>query len=413
MLKTDGLCRPENHYGAYLSGNWLPTDLPVDFLNIPGEVFNISEKRIDLFFQMKKLIEGCEDLFYLSKWSSPSGHVVELIVTKEFNIQNFSSLYIPFHEKRSRRLTWGNIRYDLNNCKYVEKSRKNVTGKYIFRHITELNIDSLLLTLESCWQELKGNSGIEWSTLDGEQVIDYFYPLSYCNLANNMVLCDRLDQKTNIIEMEDSLKKFYSYDKSVSRHFYLAFRAADTIILKKPEWYQEYKKILRGSGTSLKKRNVVYSRFLTHLQQAIEKEDPLLKDIHDHIQRIAGDKFNNLLNYVPGISELLHSNQSFLPPNVYFTATPIDADFCIYQNSMNNVIDATRFYNNDGNRCRSFTREVLDDMSRHQCFGTLQLLTDILRHNDILPFGHDILSHHSLKYNCKSIFLHHDKDHQH
>ena len=57
--------------------------------------------------------------------------------------------------------------------------------------------------------------------------------------------------------------------------------------------------------------------------------------------------------------------------------------------------DVTRFYHNDGNQQKSFTKVVLDDMSQHLCFGSLQLLTDILIQNGLQLFSLCSLRHRS------------------
>ena len=71
-----------------------------------------------------------------------------------------------------------------------------------------------------------------------------------------------------------------------------------------------------------------------------------------------------------------------LPPHVYFTATPIDASLDIY---INDPTDVTRFMFDDGKTVKSFAREVNADMARHGCWGSLQLLQDLLAQNNCLP----------------------------
>ena len=410
MMKTEGICRPNNHYGAYLSGNFLPVDLPVDFLNIPGEVFDDSENRIDMFFELKQLMEDMdEDMFYLSEWESPSHETVKLILPKGFF---FGRAIKSTTNKRSSYLSsWENIRYELENGKYKDKGNsKKVSGEYIFEHITELNIDSLILTLKSCWSKLSRKSNLEWADLEGKEVIHYFYYLAYCNLATDIVLCDNLTDDTNITNLEEDVCFFFKKSQSVNTHIYFAFRASDTIIQKKPEWHRQYVGLLKDNQSGITSRDGVYSLFLTHLQQAFEKKDQQLEDSIEHIERSLGDSYWSLLNYAyqknslqrlvsrkPNMYELRNIHPEFLPPHVYFTATPINDHFSIFENDTE---DVTRFYYQDGRHCLSFTREVLADMSRHMCFGSLQLLTDILLQNDILPFWSSSLKQRSklLKY---------------
>jgi hypothetical protein len=302
-------------------------------------------------------------------------------------------------------MSWGNILYDLNEGKFEEISRKEVSGKYIFKHITELNIDSLIQTLNNCWTTMVGgNKPPRWAELDGEQVIHYFYPLAYCDLASDMILCDKLTDDENTTNLENWICHFFDQSKSVNRHFYLAFRAADNIILNKPEWHQQYVRILKDNKTSIQNRNEVYSLFISHLQQAYDRKDQQLEETFEHIEKSVGDSFWNLLNYAyqknswqrhlsrhKDMYELRNSNLSFLPPHVYFTATPIDSSFSIYHNDT----DVTRFYLDDEHQQKSFTKVVLDDMSQHLCFGSLQLLTDILIQNGLQMFSLCSLRHRS------------------
>jgi len=405
-------CRPNNHYGAYLSGNWLPADLPVDFLNIPGEVFDDSENRIDLFFKMKKLIEDKdEDMFYLSEWESPSHEIAKLIIPKGFSLGYNRSVKPSSNKHVSYLSSWENIRYDLEDGHFKDKGNcKKVSGEYIFKHISELHIDSLLLTLKSCWPKLSRKSNLEWADLEGRQVIHYFYPLAYCDQATDIVLCDKLTDEINLTNLEENVCFFFKKSQFVNTHIYLAFRAADTIIQKKSEWHQEYVCMLNDNKSDIVGRNEVYSLFLAHLQQAFSKKDQQLEETLEHIERSVRDSFWNLLNYAyhkdfiqrlvsrkPDMYKLRNVHPEFLPPHVYFTATPIDNHFSIFENDTS---DVTRFYYQDGSHRQSFTREVLADMSRHLCFGSLQLLTDILLQNDILPFWYNSLQHRSklLKY---------------
>jgi hypothetical protein len=411
MLKTDGLCRPQNHYGAYLSGNLLPTDLPVDFLNIPGEVFDNHEGRIEIFYQMREMIEDRdEDMFYLSEWRSPSGRTAKLIVPKGFSTDYRRRETPLLYNKRKSFMAWENILDELDKGRFKEKKRKRVSGKYIFQHITELNTDSVIHTLKDCWSQLKSPGDYDWADIEGKQVDIYFYPLAYCDLATDIVLCDKLTDDIVMRELEDKVCFYFDRNDRVTPHIYLSFRAADVIIQQKESWHQEYVRLMRKvNKVSVQHRNDVYTLFLNHLLQSIKEEDRQLEDMIEHIEDCVGDAFWNLLNYAymknlwqrhfsnkKSMVEIRNSNRRLLPPHVYFTATPIDARFAIYENDE----DVTRFYHEDGYRRKSFTREVLADMSQHQCFGSLQLLTDILIQNDIPLFLHGSLGCRSeiLKY---------------
>ena len=385
-------CRPRNHYGAYLSGRIPFSSLSVDFLNIPGEVFDAGEKRVDVFFKMKDIIEDRgDDYFYLAQWESPSSHIVKLIVPEDFDPNIFMPERADIDYKHMHYLSWNNIISDLNDGSYKETKREKVSGKYIFKHIVELNTDSLLLTLEECWPSLsKKEDHLDWLDIEGLQVKHYFYPLAYCLLATDIVLCDKLTDDDNISSLSETICQYFDESKEKAPHVYLAFRAADALIKDCERMQECIKTIGNGTHVGIRKRNEVYSIFYSDLESGSIKNEKM----DQHIRISVGDSFRRLLNYSyhhnswtdifsrkKSMTELLNSTKHFLPPHVYLTATPIEAHFRIYDNDRG---DVTRFYHNDGVHRKSFTREVLDDMTQHMCFGSLQLLTDILIQNEFL-----------------------------
>ena len=54
-----------------------------------------------------------------------------------------------------------------------------------------------------------------------------------------------------------------------------------------------------------------------------------------------------------------------------------------YANLYTNDEDVTRFIYDNERTKRSFVNEVCQDMTRHACFGSLQLLLDILQQNHV------------------------------
>lgn len=67
--KTDKYaCRAENHYGAEFTHEG--KDFKLDFLNIPGEIFNPNSEDLKLFFVIRqRLIENCKKRFMIVTWT--------------------------------------------------------------------------------------------------------------------------------------------------------------------------------------------------------------------------------------------------------------------------------------------------------------------------------------------------------
>ena len=106
-------------------------------------------------------------------------------------------------------MAWENILDELDKGRFKEKRRKRVSGKYIFQHITELNTDSVIHTLKDCWSQLKSPGDYDWADIEGKQVDIYFYPLAYCDLATDIVLCDKLTDDIVISELEEKICFYY------------------------------------------------------------------------------------------------------------------------------------------------------------------------------------------------------------
>ena len=107
------------------------------------------------------------------------------------------------------------------------------------------------------------------------------------------------------------------------------------------------------------------------------------------LARIGGDNahgFRSLLQ-ASSIKITRWNMHDTLPPHVFFTATPIDDNFNFY---VNDPVNATRFIyqsetdcNNDNITNFAFHIEIAKQRAQHLCFGTLQLIHDIMNNNGI------------------------------
>lgn len=387
MRQTESYaCRPENHYGVHLerrSGR----SVWINFLNIPGETFN-DENILKSFFKLKdKIDDNKKGVFWLANYQAPSGHEVKLIFpNKDFRLMAEQSIGFDASRRHVDYMNWTQINAMLEDGDYKEQgTRQEVTGSYLLEHMSELQTDSIMLTLKTNWSLL---------TLDTLDLTDYeanvfkhFYPLVFCQTATDLVICDKLTAAYNSGPLSDNIGNYLSNLKSHAPNIYLAFRETD-LFLKGHE--SEFMMADAGTG-DVARRNAVYSAFVQMLLPPLTGEAEgtwLDEDLIEHIKQSVGQgnrsAFGKLLNmsYLRNNKKLAIDEKKGLPPHVYFTATPIDNNFNIYDNDQSNV---TRFILEDGVTAKSFVRETCNDMSRHMCFGALQLLIDILGQNKVLP----------------------------
>ena len=399
-------CRPDNHYGAWLSKGTLGWRLEVDFLNIPGEVFDMGKDkdRMGMFFNLRKLIERRgKGLFFLSTWRNQAGLEKRLIVTKDLDLTNGKSSEASNQQRLGNYLNWDNLRFELQEGRYKEVNRKPVSGRYLFKHLTELQTDSLLLTIEQCWKNITSSQEMSLEDYKAKQVLFYFYPLVYCQQATDLIICDNLMVDSNVGELVERLAYFMT-EGTARPNSYLAFRGADGILRN---CSSVTKTSLVGTSTAdAAARNLLYEGMVQEVVREIPDAGTASVLPQGWAYRIrqslgdgVGQAFWHLLNATAckktfslcsvlgkrlNLYELTQQQGFRLPPHVYFSATPVDADGRIYDND---PADMTRFINDENGRIRSFTAEVNSGRVKHMCLGSYQLLTDILLQNGIHSEG--------------------------
>ena len=399
-------CRPDNHYGAWLSRGTLGRRLEVDFLNIPGEVFDMGNDndRMGMFFNLRQLIERREKgLFFLSTWRNQAGLEKKLIVTKDLDLINGISSRASSQLRYGTYLNWDNLRCELQEGKYKEVNRRPVSGKYIFKHMSELQTDSLLLTIKQCWKNITSTQQISLEDYDAKQVLFYFYPLVYCQQATDLIICDNLMVDSKLGKLLERVA-YFMREGSARPNAYLAFRSADGIL---KNCSSVTKTSLAGASTAdASVRNLLYEGMVQEIIREMNDAEAAAVLPQGWEYRIrhrpgigVGQSFWHLLNATAvnkrsslrsvfrkrvNLEELSQQPGFILPPHVYFTATPVDADCRIYDNDPS---DMTRFINNENGRIRSFTAEVNGARVQHMCLGSYQLLTDILLQNGIHSEG--------------------------
>lgn len=404
-------CRTENHYGVHLRHPKSSQRIILDFLNIPGEAFYDAKLQLGRYMELAKVIgnikKGTVDL---TQWINQSGQmylVVEPSVSlrrkfrsdDEYNKLVASSIKVDTNDYRS----WDAIYSRLNTGGYRLVKRKSVSGKYLMKHFFELQTDSFFATMRDVWGYVAPHLN-ERENLSGSTFNEFYY-LRYCECATDLIVCDKLfvpgesvcrnTESSNFFSMMLFLTDFLKSNKA--RHnVYLAFRGSDMMMSAHAE---EYKRRFCNK-TLVKRRKESYEVFVEQMVHLLENEpfdtniideEPSKccvttgGDIVSHIRsRLGGDSghaFRNLLRNTIREKKKLNQIQDTLPPNVYFTATPIDSDFRFYQNDEYNV---SRFVcrdnaDEDGKEWHAFNLEIARNNVQHLCFGTYQMLTDILR----------------------------------
>lgn len=440
------VCRPENHYGAIFSHPKLPVEVEVDFLNIAGETFGNDANHLGMFFQLKRGIQNIKGKkFAMVRYTNPAGKerfVLEplrkLIESKEVEYSTEPSAFAINQEyRRGNFLDAGEIYAELKEDGYTRKDSKNINGKTLLKRFFEIVPDSIFSTLLTMWKRLF--PGLNRYALDANHIFHYFYPLLYCMRATDIIICDRM-----FVSSKDERQTLESYpfdrlvsqvcslvaDKNVTPNVYLAFRGADFMLKTKENTYKALIEKMNMHDKHVLRDNL-YSLFYVSLMQSLFNEKISLSgteiselldedfNCNDYVNtalnnqtltgmtlpmhlktRVGfdlGNGFWHLMNQAEGgglkkaltrgsnggkkVKELFHSKERMtIPPHVYFTSTPIDINFNIYDNDKN---DVTKFIHKDSKGIKYFHIETACNNVPSMCWGSYQLLDDILTQNGL------------------------------
>ena len=406
-------CRPENHYGALLchenndndgSSLWQRVadniatkgKLEVDFLNIPGEVFTgdtgegggDGSLRLRMFFDLLEMIQAKgKGIFCLSLWKNPSGHIVKLIVPADFDITQVRPAPASPQLRLGNYMDWPGIMHELLAGRYVETERKAISGNKMLKMFTELHTDSVLLTIQQGWNIITTGRELDMQEYIAHGVLHYFYPLLYTLQATDLVICDNLLSDTGTGHLTEAVAHYLNGAGTSTPSVYLSFRCFDKFLVpptKATDATSFYDQVLNETTQVL--AGTVREGRLTTISEHVRNH--ILQSFgHDighafwHLLNVAEDdslkgRLRRRLDGTESIATQAIRHQGFmLPPHVYFTATPIDSQLHIYHQDPD---DVTRFYREEQGRTLSFTRELCDGRAQHLCFGSLQLLRDML-----------------------------------
>jgi len=430
-------CRQENHYGAMLYGGCDGQKVDIEFVNIPGEVFSTDQTSIATFFQLRDSIKRAnEGVFTVTTWEALDGEKCYVVEPSDGVRRNnalaepdkASTLAINEGSYKMNYGEWPQIFSKLNKRQFSERkeTRKNVSGKYIISHFFELMPDSLMQTIKEAWPSFTNASmKVSQSDFINKKMDRDFYFHMFCQDATDIIICDKLFSQgdttsenemsaaQNFSQMTQLINQFLEGNKA-HPNVYLAFRGADMMIDE--EKVKALKAELKGYRED-ECNNAIYSYFVHNVCKYLDPnlqypapinpwiglkptdnaealEDCFVKtdttaltglDIERHINSRLGTMaagFWMLLNTVGDANrvKIAYNNPNRLPiaPHVYFTSTPIDDSYDIYEADSEHKNQ--RFIHRENDRIVAF-----NVVGRPLCFGTYQLCTDLLVQNGVNP----------------------------
>lgn len=363
---------------------------------------------------------------------------------------HFSSLTprpIEDNARKDRFLKWEEIAKELEDYDIVEGSTKIISGKKLMERFFEYDTDSVMRSIgELIGTEIEGLS-FDKTDFESKRYDKAFVFLHYCSKATDIVLCDRIflpveDNNAKEIpfeELSEDIAQFIERNNQTTQA-YLAFRNVDFMLYKKENAYMYLHDNVLNEMEIEAMRNAIYSIFhssmLCHLNDNLEIDDEyeyfigldqysnikkeallsdgdgtddfltkvankyvdfnggdgiIVKDTHDladHIDSRLGAQGNSIA--FRGILSQTGVNaiNEEIVPHVYFTCTPITADYEMYRNYQikeedGSLTTASDFRRDEGKNNFSYFRK----RSSHACFGSYQLCMDIMKHHQLRQFA--------------------------
>lgn len=428
LLQTDRYaCRADDLYSACFTHPSLALTLEVDFLNLPGETFRHPE-RIDLFLRLRTHLNSITaPVFAIDTYVNPEGCKRHILRYAEANTDEDTNVKPwPRTMRHANYMDRQQICAELREAKYSFAKTTFLNGKKLMERFFDIEADSFYETLCSNWKRVVPE--LDFKTYRDQHVLFNFFPLMYCTRATDIVICDKLFRPkgntkgivTNYPfgELVKNVGDFVENLDDRHPHVYMAFRGADFMLHNCEANYQQYLGTLAAGESPLCRRQKAYTLFcLSLLSQlygqtyAPETGYPdvgpyadisggsgaplagmaLKTHLDTRFGQDPGNGFWYLLNQMLPVARRWRKRRDFsaiyndtcrpaMPPHVYFTSTPIDEHFCIYRNDS---ADASRFVYESSEKIRAFHIETAVNGVKSMCWGSLQLLDDILACNGI------------------------------
>lgn len=423
--------RSDDRYGAVFAHPNLPLTIEVDFLNLPGETF-FEGSGIANFSQLRSRISNISNsVFVLDTYTNPAGRERRILRYNEKRQEEDKAVQPYSYEMRhSFYMDRQHIYAELRADGYALSKSTPINGPKLLKRFFEIEVDSFYDTMLTCWQRLFPDLSL--ADFKASNAIYYFYPLLYCTQATDIIICDKLfvpKVSDGALESADSYNfdsliqnvgDFVKSQKDHHPHVYLAFRGADFMLHRHEDKFRQYVNQRAETASMHQLRHEAYSHFCTSLLEQLYGQPAdsssgapasTLRDCADirpeHSHSLSGmdlrthldtrfggnlgNGFWHLLNKIErrsilgcggrDISTVFNSpHRPMMPPHVYFTATPIDEHFCLYRNDPE---DVSRFIHEGKDKIRVFHIETAVYGVKSMCWGSFQLLEDILCGNRV------------------------------
>lgn len=430
-------CRSNNHYGARITG--ADKNFEIDFLNIPGEIFDQQRDNLRAFFLIRNALKSkARKSFQLITWQRDSDQ--ELIIepvgikpeaaqwireSKESNLQENSVA------RMNDYMDWPQIFAEINEYgrNLMPRKAEYISGQQLLDHITEYNVDSVMRSIAEVVPFL--GIGIDKTDFMA-RFAKPFYFLSFCSRATDIVICDKMilptgdnpdRPKLDFAPFLHALDNFYTSSNS-RPNVYLAYRGTDFLIKSKERAWQAFANSCAVGGLHPEqRRNIIYAVLAALLYHYYHPAySPSVKEFNQHVglkpdfnwgngsKPIVDYLTEHFMDYNPGGGDIItggsllhlfrahqgapldnlmrraygappdgHDNSPLaaIKPHIYYTATPISDDLLVFSNDRES--HNTRFVRHD---IQGDTR-YFDNYGSHLCLGTYQLCSDILTQHGI------------------------------
>lgn len=333
--------------------------------------------------------------------------------------QDFQELSDTFRRLRNRLMA-----PDLS-------SRKLISGRTLVKNFFKYQPDSMMMSIYQAWPAMPMSSvGFTAREFKDKQYIKDFYFHMYCLEATDIVLCDKLffpengvaskselDGAQGYVEFTRQLDSFLTGTYRASRrpNVYLAFRGADRLLNE--EKTIELSHQLKGLKP-YDRHNAIYSIFLHGLLKQLFPDDYNIPDanlkswlgtdvdpktltldivndastlrtltyvsLRSHVESRMGNLAAGFWRLLKAISKgnkvdkIINNRVLPLAPHVFFTSTPIDSNYHIYQ--CDGAKSNQRFVRQNP---ENDLIEPLNVVGLYLSFGTIQLCIDMLRQRGV------------------------------
>lgn len=430
-------CRPNNHYGAHITGG--EKDFDIDFLNIPGEIFDQNRENLKAFFLIRNALRTkARKSFRLVTWKNDSDveYIVEPIgikaedaewirASKESNIQEDSLARMGDY------MEWPQIFAEINEFgrNLMPQKSEIISGQQLLDHITEYNVDSAMRSIAAILPLITPE-------IDKDDFIirfaKPFYFLNFCSRATDIVICDKMFRpdgeplapgQLGFAPFLNTLDNFYTTADKVRPKVYLAYRGTDFLIKSKERVWKAFANSSAIGGLApTKRRNIIYAVIAALIYHYYHPDyNPTPEEFNRHVGLNPDFKWGNgatplveyltkrFLDFTPSggdimnggtLLSLFRSHQgaaldnlmtraygkphadsspfSALKPHIYYTTTPVSDDLFVFSNDSESK--NTRFVHPDiEGEARYF-----ENYGSNLCLGTFQLCMDILAQHEVL-----------------------------